>query len=106
MPGAQLCDVDISINKSFFFHSLVGRQTCRQEQYTQTKFRGGPEKGEINPIWNSSRMWWSPRGGNSELVWAKYTEILHIVPRDVMWKSTDNACEEQLDVLLNHKVQV
>lgn len=41
-----------------------------------TRFGGGPEKDKINPIWDSSRMCWSPRGGNSELGLAEYAEIL------------------------------
>lgn len=44
----------------------------------RTRFSGGPEKDKINPIWDSSIMWQSPRGGNSELGLAEYAEILNV----------------------------
>lgn len=43
----------------------------------RTRFRGGPEKDKINPIWDSSRMWQSSRRGNSELGLAEYAEVLN-----------------------------
>lgn len=92
---------------------------CRQARAinrAQIRFQGSPEKGRINSIWDSSRMWQCPRGGNSELGLAKYTEILHVGPRgctqlfqvkgscEEEHRAEDSVFGEQSGVLLNHKV--
>ena len=52
-------------------------------------FKGGPDKGKIHPIWDSSGAWGTAGGGSSELGLVQSTEIPNVGPE--AWSVTPGA---------------